>query len=422
MDKSARRVKLACYSTNVSMSIVGNLSPLLFITFHNMYDISYTLLGMLVLINFLTQLCVDLCFSFFSDKINLAMAARITPALTVAGLLLFAAAPMLFPGAVYVGLVLGTVVFSAASGFAEVLISPIIAALPAKNPEREMSKLHSVYAWGVVGAVIFSTLFLLIFGSDKWQLLAIIFTVVPAIGFVLFIGAKLPPLEGHGKGDSGISAIKSRELWLCVLAIFLGGAAECTMAQWASGYLEAALGIEKTWGDIFGVAMFAVMLGLGRSLYAKIGKNVEKVIFLGAVGATLCYLTAALTPWSILGLIACGLTGICVSMMWPGCLVISSERLPGAGVFVYAMMAAGGDLGASIGPQLVGITTDGITASALGTELAARLGMSAEALGMKAGMLVGMLFPLLAIGVYLYLYKTKAKSRDAIDIDSSLSK
>ncbi len=418
MDRSARRVKLACYSTNVSMSIVGNLSPLLFITFHNMYDISYTLLGMLVLINFLTQLCVDLCFSFFSGRINLHMAVRITPALSVVGLLLFAAAPIIFPGAVYAGLVIGTVVFSASSGFSEVLISPIIAALPAKNPEREMSKLHSIYAWGVVGAVILSTLFLLVFGNDKWQILAVIFTAVPIAAFILFLGAKLPPITGHGSSGGGISAIKSRELWLCVLAIFLGGAAECTMAQWASGYLEQALGINKTLGDICGVAGFALMLGIGRSLYAKAGKNIERVILLGAVGATACYLAAALTPWPIMGLIACGLTGICVSMMWPGCLVISSERLPNAGVFVYAMMAAGGDLGASIGPQLVGITTDGITASDFGIKLAQRLGMSVEALGMKAGMLIGMLFPLFAIGVYIYLYRTRSK-KDALSISGS---
>ena len=57
-----KRVKLACYSANVSMSIVGNLSPLLFITFHSMYGISYTLLGLLVLINFVTQLIIDLIF------------------------------------------------------------------------------------------------------------------------------------------------------------------------------------------------------------------------------------------------------------------------------------------------------------------------------------------------------------------------
>ena len=42
------RLKLACNTTNVSMSIVICLSPLLFITFRETYGISYSMLGLLV--------------------------------------------------------------------------------------------------------------------------------------------------------------------------------------------------------------------------------------------------------------------------------------------------------------------------------------------------------------------------------------
>ncbi|MBP3918059.1 MAG: hypothetical protein J6I50_02665 [Clostridia bacterium] len=69
------------------------------------------------------------------------------------------------------------------------------------------------------------------------------------------------------------------------------------MAQWASGYLEQALSIPKIWGDIFGTAMFSVMLGMGRTLYAKKGNHIERVLLLGAIGALLCYLTAAVCPF-----------------------------------------------------------------------------------------------------------------------------
>ena len=154
MKTNYTRLKFACYTTNLSMSVVGNLPALLFLTFHRLYGISYSLLGTLVLINFCTQLLVDLIFSFFSHKFNISLAVKCTPILTVLGMLLYAAAPLLFPNAVYVGLVIGTVIFSASAGFCEVLISPIIAAIPAKDPDREMSKLHSIYAWGVVGVVV----------------------------------------------------------------------------------------------------------------------------------------------------------------------------------------------------------------------------------------------------------------------------
>ncbi len=414
MNKSYTRVKLACYSTNISMSIVGNLPPLLFLTFRGLYGISYSLLGLLVLINFCTQLCVDLLFSFYSHRINIKAAVRLTPVFTVLGLGLYAAAPLLFPTAVYAGLVLGTVVFSAGSGLAEVLISPVIAAIPSENPEHEMSKLHSIYAWGVVGVIPLSTLFILAFGGGCWQILALIFAIVPLTGAVLFFGAELPTLETPERASGVIKQLRNPSVWLCVTAIFLGGAAECTMAQWASGYLEGALGIDKIWGDLFGVTMFAVMLGIGRTLYAKIGNNIERVLLLGAVGAFLCYVVGALCNIGVVGLIACALTGLCVSMLWPGSLIVASDRVPNGGVFIFAMMAAGGDLGASVAPQLVGVITDAVAASGEGIRLAAQWGMTPEQLGMKTGMLVGALFPLIAIFVYLYIVRSKKKRAERL--------
>lgn len=405
MEHKYRRVKLACYATNISMSAVGNLSPVLFVTFRSLYGISYSLLGLLVMVNFVTQLGIDLVFSFFSHKFNIAKTVKITPVLTVAGLLVYALSPWLFPNAVYAGLLLGTVIFSASGGLCEVLISPVVAAIPAENPEHEMSKLHSIYAWGVVGVIIISTLFLLFFRHENWQWLALLFLLIPLCAAALFFGADIPPMKTPERTSGALQFLKKGGVWLCVAAIFLGGAAECTMAQWSSGYLERALGIPKVWGDIFGVALFAVMMGLGRSLYAKIGKNVARVLTFGAIGAVLCYLTAALSPFPVVGLFACALTGFCVSMLWPGSLIVASDRYPTGGVFIYALMAAGGDLGASVGPQLVGLVTDATMLSPRLVSLAADLALSPEQLGMKLGMLVGMLFPLAAIWVYLYIWK-----------------
>ncbi|MBR3893854.1 MAG: MFS transporter [Clostridia bacterium] len=411
MNCRFRRTKLACYATNISMSVISNFPPLLFLTFRALYRISYSLLGLLVLVNFCTQLAVDLIFSFFSHKFNIPLTVKFTPVLSVLGLLLFAAAPVLFPANVYLGLVLGTIVFSASSGLAEVLISPVIAAIPAENPEHEMSKLHSIYAWGVVFVILVSTLFLLFLDAKYWQILSLLFALVPLTAAILFAGAKIPAMETPERVSGALTLLKNKGLWLCIAAIFLGGASECTMAQWGSGYLEQALGIPKAWGDIFGVAMFAVMLGLGRSLYAKYGKSIEKFLFWSAVGATLCYFTAAVSPFPLLGLIACGLTGFCTAMMWPGALIIGSDRFPSGGVFIYAIMAAGGDLGASVGPQLVGIITDTVAANASAASLAQTLSLTPEQLGMKLGMLVGMLFPLFAIAVFARIRHTAKKAK-----------
>ena len=401
-----KRLKYACYATNVCMAIVGNMSPLLFLAFNREYGVSFSLLGALVLINFFTQLLMDLAFSFFSHRFNVPLCLRIMPIMTVAGLLIFALWPLVSDN-VYTGFALGTVVFSASSGFAEVLISPTIAALPSDDPDREMSKTHSVYAWGVVGAVLYVTLFLNIFGDGAWQWMTVSFCAVPLFCFALFCRARLPELKTQSRlsGTSGL--VRDRRLWLCVCAIFLGAICELMMAQWSSGYIEEALGLPKALGDILGVAMFSVMLGLGRSLYGRIGKNIERTLLLCAVGSVACYVVAALSPIPAIGLIACALTGLAASMMWPGSLVVVAKRFPKGGVFIYAIMAAGGDTGAALGPQILGIVTDAVSGCRWGADLAQRLGITPESLGMRCGMLLGALAAALAVLVFLVIYRTR---------------
>ena len=217
--------------------------------------------------------------------------------------------------------------------------------------------------------------------------------------------------EIHTGSDGGFSAstLKNRQLWLCVVAIFLGGALECTMAQWCSGFAEIALGLPKIYGDVFGVALFSVMLGTGRTLYTQYGRNVEKVLLIGVVASFVCYLTAALSASPVVGLVACALTGLSASMLWPGSIITVSERIPTGGVVMFALMAAGGDLGASVGPELVGIITDFVASNPRMLTIATDLGMTGEQLGLKCGLLIGAIFALIAIPVYFALYKTRVQ-------------
>ena len=86
-------LKWAAYTANLSMSVVACLSPLLFVTFNTLYGISYTKLGLLVLINFITQLGVDLLLSFFPHKFNIKKTIRLIPVLVATGLLVYAVFP-----------------------------------------------------------------------------------------------------------------------------------------------------------------------------------------------------------------------------------------------------------------------------------------------------------------------------------------
>ena len=93
--------------------------------------------------------------------------------------------------------------------------------------------------------------------------------------------------------------------------------------------------------------------------------------------------------------------------MWPGCLVVAADSFPTGGVFIYAMMAAGGDMGAALGPQLIGVVTDAVIKFEGTAALCGALSLNPEQLGMKLGILAAALFPLAAIPVYNRIRKLR---------------
>lgn len=389
-----KRTRLACYTAYFTMSSVFSLPPLLFATFHNNYGVSYTLLGTLVLVNFCTQLAIDLVFSAFSKHFNIGKTVKVMPIITAVGLGLYALSPVIMQKSIYVGLLLGTVLFSVSAGLSEVLLSPIIAALPSKDAQRDMSLLHSLYAFGVVTVVVLSTLFFKLFGTDRWPYLVGFFAVLPLAASVMFFLSPIPDIKS-GESKSGNSAAKKTVgLMLCVFCIFFGSCAENTMSNWISSYVEKALGIEKAVGDILGMAVFAVLLGMGRFSYSRFGKNINRVLFFGMVGAAVCYVAAGVSNNAFVAFVACALTGLFVAMLWPGTLILMEENLPGMGVAAYALMAAGGDLGASVSPQLMGIVVDKVSLSDFAARQGAALGLLPEQIGLKAGMLLSAFFPI----------------------------
>ncbi|MBE6635952.1 MAG: MFS transporter [Ruminococcaceae bacterium] len=398
INNSFKLTKFACYAAYFTMASVFCVPPMLFMTFREMYGISYTMLGSLVLTNFVTQLAVDLIFTLFAKHFNTALTVRVMPILTAMGLVIYALSPTLFPNATYVGLFIGTVIFSVSAGLSEVLLSPTIAAIPSENPQRDMSLLHSLYAFGVFTIVLLSSLFLRLAGRERWALLVFLLAALPLIPALLFMISPMPDMASGGKSEIKRNASGRKRMIataLCVLCIFLGSCAENTMSNWISGYMETALGIDKALGDILGVAMFAVLLGIARISYAKFGGDISKVLLIGMCGAAVCYLTVGLTDSRILAFTACVFTGLFTSMLWPGTLIMMEEKIPGAGVTAFALMAAGGDLGASFAPQMLGIITDKVTVSAFAAELGTSLGLSAEQIGLKSGMLISAIYPIL---------------------------
>ena len=75
-------------------------------------------------------------------------------------------------------------------------------------------------------------------------------------------------------------------------------------------------------------------------------------------------------------------------------------------------MASGGDFGASLSPQLLGIVVDKVSATSFATDLGRTLNITAEQVGLKVGMLVTAIFPILGIIVVLVIRRFFKKRAD----------
>jgi fucose permease len=81
VEKNYKKTQLACYLGFVTQAICANFVPLLFITFHNTYNISFGKLAAISTVFFVTQLVVDFLCAGIVDKLGYrvcVIAAEIT--------------------------------------------------------------------------------------------------------------------------------------------------------------------------------------------------------------------------------------------------------------------------------------------------------------------------------------------------------
>lgn len=398
---SYKSTVIACYIGNFTQAIVVNLTPILFIPLREEFGLSYTQFGSLVLINFITQVLVDIAFSKAVDKYSFRPFTVVAHVLCVVGFLLFLGTPFLFPNHIFVGFLIATLIFSGSGGLLELLLSPIVDAIPTAEKDKAMAMLHSFYAWGQVVVVVITTLCL--FFSVDWKLIVLGWILVPAVNIFLFSKVPLAKKLSDSQPMKIRHLLRTPIFFLAFFAIAAGGAAEVTMAQWTSSFMQQGLQLPKLVGDMLGMCGFAITLGIGRLIYGIFGSrlNLTRVLICGSFGAVICYTTVALSPWPWLSVCACVLTGICVSLLWPGTLVVASGKLPAAGASLFALLAAGGDIGASVGPWLTGVITDFSIVHFSSPWL------SPEQLGLRIGILCAAAFPLCAM-IFHILLKRKA--------------
>lgn len=182
----------ACYFGFITQAIVNNLAPLLFIVFQNEFNISFEMIGRLILINFGTQIAADILAVKFVDRIGYRIAAVLAHIFSAVGLIGLGVLPNLLPSP-YIGLVIAVVIYAIGGGIIEVLMSPIVDSLPGDAKASAMSLLHSFYCWGQVAVVLITTILIAIFGTDIWFVLPILWSLIPIYNLYKFMKVPLMP-------------------------------------------------------------------------------------------------------------------------------------------------------------------------------------------------------------------------------------
>ena len=387
-NKNYNKTKLACYLGFITQAITANFVPLLYMTFYKMYEVSLAKIALISTTFFVTQLIVDFLCVKLADRIGYRKCIIISEVMAGSGLIMLSFLPDIMPDH-YLGIILCTIVYAIGSGLIEVLCSPIIEACPFENKAGMMALLHSFYCWGSVGVIFFSTVFFKLFGIEKWRILAVIWALVPILNVYNFATCPIEPITDEKDGMKLSMLFKQKLFWLFIILMVCAGACEIALGQWASSFVESALHVSKSIGDLAGPCAFALFMGISRVLYTKYGEKRNLTVFM-LISGILClssYLIASLTSLSIMGLIGCMLCGFSVGIMWPGSISIASKKMPKAGTALFAFLALAGDMGGALGPAVVGTVSQKANDN------------------LKIGILAGIIFPVVLIICTIILHK-----------------
>ncbi len=397
MTFTYKHTKIACYCGYVVNAVINNFAPLLFIIFQTKFGITMGQLSFLITLNFGTQMVVDFLGAHFADKIGYRRTAVTANLLAAAGLIFMGTLPLVMNP--FIGLAISVMTYATGSGLLEVLVSPMIEALPTGGKAASMSLLHSFYCWGHVLMVILTTLFFNFFGTESWNVLCCLWGVLPLFTALLFSRV---PINSFTDEEIKIPIRKLfaiKVFWIFLILMLCSGAAELAMAQWVSLFAESALGVSKTVGDLFGACLFAVAMGISRVFYGKAAAklNIANYIIICSVLCILSYLLVSLSPNSALALAGCILCGFSVGVMWPGVLSMAAGRCPQGGTALFALLAFSGDIGCFTGPSMAAAISEKFT-------------INGSAL--KAGLFGCIIFPIIII-LFTLILKVMKDGKEA---------
>ncbi len=360
MNKNYKLTLIACYFGYIIQAIVNNLSPLLFVRFSTQFGISEFQITFIVFLNFAVQILVDSSSAVIAMKLGYRLSTIIAQICSALGLIFLGTLPFIMPP--YAGILIATFFMAIGGGFVEVVLSPLVEALPLKNKSGAMCFLHSFYCWGHILVVLAATAFFSFFTIEKWVFLPIALAALPAVNCILFAKCPIETLDGDDDPMTYKSIFKMKGFLLFMVLMIASGAAEQAIAQWASYFAEISLSVSKTTGDLMGTCLFALGMAISRTIYGILGDKINLKAFLAGSGLllTCAYLLASLSrnPYFSLAGIAFG--GLFVGIMWPGVYALAGREYKTGGTKMFGMLALAGDVGCTIGPTLQGVVSSDI--------------------------------------------------------------
>lgn len=390
MTFTFKHTKYAAYIGYITQAIVNNLSTLLFVSFQKEFSLSLDKISLLITVNFAVQIITDLAAAKGVDKIGYRSACIAAHIAAVIGLLGYAFLPFVISP--FLGLMISSAVCAVGGGLTEVVISPVVEALPGDEKTSAMSMLHSFYCWGQVLVVIASTVYFNAAGIENWRFLPIIWAFVPLINIFLFMKVPIRELCEDTVPVPLKKLFTVKIFWLFLVLMICAGASELAMSQWASLFAEEGLGVNKTLGDLLGPCAFAVLMGLSRTFFGFFGSkiNLKKFIFASGILCVFSYLVAVFSPLPIISLLGCALCGLSVGIMWPGTYSLAAKYYPEGGTAMFAILALAGDVGCLSGPTITGMVANSQN-------------------NMKAGLFSAAAFPIILLVGILLLRGKKVK-------------
>lgn len=374
----------ACYIGYIVQGIINNVNPILFTIYSRKLGITLDRIGLLIAANFGVQITIDLIAAKYVDKVGYRICMVCAHIFAAIGLLGIGYSSRLGDYA-FVGIFLSTMLNGIGGGLLEVLVSPIVEAAPSQEKDKAMSLLHSFYCWGCVGFIAISTGMLHFMGENNWNMLPILWAVIPLFNSIAFLYVPVGVLVEEEERISIKVLFRQKIFWQLVLLMVCAGASEMAMSQWASYFAENGLSVSKQMGDIFGACFFCFMMGVSRLFYGRSGEKIHLQHFM-LYSCLLCVVGYGITifsPYAILGLIGCGICGLSVGILWPGSFSIAAKECKAGGTALFAILALAGDLGCITGPEVVSL-----------------IATAFPKYGLQAGLLVAIAFPvLMLIGV-----------------------